>query len=126
LFSVEKYFIVESMKPVIQWICVLGSAVFVGWSDAHTDEIPVVLGFVLLLSAILGGAFPRRPWLTGFLMGAPMFLVETLAHFLVIRVPYTPSAGLPWPALLGFIPAMGGAFFGSAVRHLNRHTSTAG
>jgi uncharacterized membrane protein YhhN len=114
------------MQAAIQWICVLACAVFVGWSDAHTDEIPVVLGFVLLLSAILGGIFPRQPWLTGFLMGAPMFLVETLAHFSVIRVPYTPSAGLPWPALLGFIPAMGGAFFGSAVRHLNRHSSPAG
>jgi len=114
------------MKPVVQWICVLGGAVFVGWCDAHTDEIPVVLGFVLLLSAILGGVFPARPWLTGFLMGAPMFLVETLAHFSVIHVPYTPSAGLPWAALLGFIPAMGGAFFGSAVRHLKRHSSHAG
>ncbi len=103
-----------------QWVCVLAGAGFVGWSDAHTDEIPVVLGFVLIISAILGGVFPKRPWLTGFLMGAPMFLVEALVHFSVVHAPYAPSAGLPWPALLGFVPAMGGAFFGSAVRHLNR------
>jgi len=114
------------MKSAIQWTCVLACAVFAGWSDAHTDEIPVVLGFVLLLSAILGGVFPRQPWITGFLMGAPMFLVETLAHFSVIHVPYTPSLGLPWAALLGFIPAMGGALFGSALRHLNGHPGTAG
>ncbi len=114
------------MKPAIQWICVLACSVFAGWSDAHTDEIPVVLGIVLLLSAILGGVFPWRPWLTGFLMGAPMFLVEALAHYSVIHVPYPPSAGLPWAALLGFIPAMGGAFFGSAIRHLNKDASPAG
>jgi hypothetical protein len=114
------------MKQVIQWICVLAAAAFVGWSHAHTDEIPVVLGFVLILSAILGGVFPRWPWMTGFLMGTPVFLVETLVHFSVIRAPYPPSAGLPWPALLGFIPAMGGAFFGSAVRHLSKETKPAG
>jgi hypothetical protein len=114
------------MKQLIQWVSVLACAAFIGWSHAHTDEIPVVLGFILILSAVLGGIFPRRPWLTGFLMGAPVFLVETLVHFSVIRAPYPPSVGLPWPALLGFVPAMGGAFFGSAVRHLNRQTPIAG
>lgn len=114
------------MKRVAQWICVLAGAGFVGWSHAHTDEIPVVLGFVLIISAILSGIFPRWPWMTGFLMGAPPFVVETLAHFYLIRVPYGRSAGLPWAALVAFIPAMGGAFFGSAVRHLNKQDHPAG
>jgi hypothetical protein len=108
------------------WICVLAGAGFAGWTHAHTDEVPVVLGIVLTLSAILGGAFPRRPWLTGFLLGAPVFLVETLVHFRLIGAPYPPSAGLPWAALVAFIPAMGGAFFGSAVRHLNKEVNPAG
>lgn len=101
------------------WICVLSAATFIGWTHDHTDEIPVVLGFVLIVSALVAGVFPRRPWITGFLIGAPVFLVETLVHFSLIGAPYPPSSGLPWPALFAFVPSMGGAFFGSAVRHLN-------
>lgn len=108
-----------------QWVCVLAGAVFIGWTHAHTDEIPVVLGFILILSSILGCVFPRRPWLTGFLMGAPPFIVETLLHFALIRAPYRASAGLPWAALFAFVPAMGGAFLGSAVRHLSKETNHA-
>ena len=114
------------MKRVTQWLCVAVCAVFIGWMHDHTDEIPVVLGSILILSAILGGIFPRRPWLTGLLMGAPPFIVETLVHFAVIRAPYPPSVGLPWAALTAFVPALGGAFFGSAVRHLNRQEKPAG
>ena len=114
------------MKHVVQWTCVLAGSFFIGWTHSHTDEIPVVLGFSLILSAILGLVFPRLPWITGFLMGAPPFVVETLVHFSVIHAPYPPSAGIPWPALLGFAPAMGGAFFGSAIRHLSKQANHSG
>jgi hypothetical protein len=108
------------------WICAFGGAVFIGWTHAHTDEVPVVLGFVLILSAVLAGIFPRRPWVTGFMIGAPPFIVETLVHFHVVNAPYPPSVGIPWAPLFAFVPAFGGAFLGSAVRHLNgqsRHAS---
>src|SRR5580658_8870328 len=114
------------MWPATQWIAVLAGASFIGWTHAHTDEIPVVLGFVLILSSLLGGIFPRRPWLTGFLLGAPVFTVETLVHFSLIRAPYPPSAGIPWAALAAFVPAMGGAFFGSVVRNLKNQPNSAG
>jgi hypothetical protein len=114
------------MKQLRQWVCVLIGASFIGWTHAHTDEIPVVLGFVLILSSLLGGIFPRRPWLTGFLLGAPVFTVETLVHFSLIRAPYPPSAGIPWAALAAFVPAMGGAFFGSVVRNLKNQADSAG
>ena len=109
-----------------QWLFVLVGAVLIGWLHAHTDEIPLVLGFVLVLSALLGAVFPRRPWLTGFLTGSPVFLVETLVHFAVIRAPYPPSAGLPWAALTAFVPAMGGAFLGSVVRNLYNEANPGG
>lgn len=104
----------------------LAASAFIFWAHANTDEIPVVLGFVLILSAILGLIFPAKPWLTGFLLGIPPFLVELLAHFGAIATPYKPSTGIPWPALLGLIPAFGGALFGSAIRHLNREEKHAG
>lgn len=111
------------MKQVKYWVCMLAGAALIGWSDAHTDEVPIVLGIILILSSLLGGVFPQRPWLTALFLGSPVFFVETLVHFSVIRAPYPPSAGLPWPALLAFIPAMGGAFLGSAVRRLNMRPS---
>lgn len=107
------------------WPCVFATAIFIGWEHAHTDEIPVVLGSVLLLSAILGLIFPSRPWLTGFITGLPPFFIELLAHFGVIHTPYAASAGIPWPALLGLVPGLGGALFGSAIRHLNRQQNHA-
>jgi hypothetical protein len=112
------YFTLQSMN-VVYWVCVLAVAGFVGWTHDHTDEIPVVLGFVLILSTVLGVMFPRRALITGLLTGAPVFIVETLVHYSLIRAPYPPSVGLPWPALLGLVPALGGAFFGAAVRGLN-------
>lgn len=107
------------------WISVMAAAGFIGWSHDHTDEIPVVLGFVLILSTVVCLVFPKRPWLSGFLLGAPVFLVETLVHFGLIGAPYPASPGLPWPALTAFVPSMGGAFFGSAVRHLSRESNPA-
>ena len=102
------------------WISVLAAAGFIGWSHDHTDEIPVILGFILILSAVVGFVFPSHPLMTGFLLGAPVFLVETLVHFSLMGAPYKASAGLPWPALLAFVPSWGGAFSGAAVRHLNK------
>ncbi len=107
------------------WLLVLAAALFIGWAHSHTDEIPVVLGFVLLLSAILGLAFPSRPWLTGFLIGIPPFIVETLVHFHIIHAPYPASEAIPWAALLGLVPGLGGAIFGSAIRHLGRQQNHA-
>lgn len=108
-----------------QWPLVLAAALFIGWAHSHTDEVPVVLGFVLLLSAILGLAFPSRPWLSGLAIGIPPFIVETLAHFDLIHVPYAASKTIPWAALLGLVPGLGGAFFGSAIRHLGRQQNHA-
>ena len=113
------------MKQTAQWVCILAGAVLIGWTHAHTDEVPVVLGLILLLSAILGGVFPRWPWMTGFFLGVPPFIVETLVHYSVIHAPYSPSVGLPWGATFAFIPAMGGAFFGSAVRHFKKESNPA-
>jgi hypothetical protein len=114
------------MKQVIQWVCVVAVAGFIGWTHAHTDEIPVVLGFILILSAILGGVFPRKPWITGIIIGVVPFIVEALHNYGWIHAPYPPSVGLPWAPLVAFLPALGGAWFGSAVRHLSRQKKHAG
>lgn len=103
---------------MIRWICIFAGAFFIGWTHDHTDEIPVVLGFALIVSAVLGAVFPAKPWLTGLLVGLPVFITETLVHYSVISGPYPPGSGIPWVALVALVPSMGGAFFGAAMRKL--------
>jgi hypothetical protein len=109
----------------LHWPIILLAAILIGWTHAHTDEIPVVLGLVLLLSTILGLIFPQKPLLAGFLLGIPVFFVEFLVHLHIVHAPYPPASGIPWAALLGLVPALGGTGFGSAVRHLNQKSHPA-
>jgi hypothetical protein len=58
-------------------------------------------------------------------MGVPPFIVEMLVKYSVIRAPYPPAEGIPWGASFAFIPALGGAFFGSMVRHFKKESNPA-
>jgi hypothetical protein len=102
-----------------QWPATVAATLLIAWDQANTAEIPVGLGIVLLLSVTLGLLFPLRPWLTGLITGLAPFCIETLAHFGVIGVPYHLAGGIPWQALLGLVPGLGGSLFGAAIRHLN-------
>ena len=81
----------------------------------HTDELPIVLGILLLLSAGVAAIFPQRFLLTTALLGAALFVAETLVHFRVLPAPYPVSAGLPWVALTGYVPAALGVALGTAI-----------
>src|SRR3569833_337106 len=109
----------------VHWPCIFAASIFIGWMRSRTGEVPVVLGCVLLLSAIHGLIFPSRPWLTAIFLGLPPFFVEILIHYGFVRAPYSAADALPWAALLGLVPAFGGAFFGSVIRHLNRQQNHA-
>jgi hypothetical protein len=109
----------------VHWPAVFAAAIIIGWMHSHTDEVPVILGLVLLLSAILGLVFPSRPWLTAIILGLPPFFVEILVHLGLIHAPYPAAKSIPWAALLALVPAFGGTLFGSAIRHLNRQQNHA-
>ena len=101
---------------VLYWPCLRAAAAFLVWAHTHTDEIPVVLGFVLIAGGILGAAFPKPFAVTVLVLGAALFCAETLVHFGVLRAPYPPSAGLPWVALVGYVPAILGVGVGAGLR----------
>jgi hypothetical protein len=92
------------------------SALFLGWAHTHTDEIPIVLGIVLIVSGVVGILFPRHAVISILVLGPAIFCAETLVHFGVLRAPYPPSNGLPWAALAGFVPAAIGVGVGAMVR----------
>lgn len=105
------------MRPAFP-ASLLAAIAFIAWAHTNTDEVPIVLGIILILSSVLSGFF-LHPVLVGFLTGIPVFIVELLVHFRLMGAHWAPSAGIPWAALVAFVPAYGGAFFGAAVRKLN-------
>ena len=92
------------------------SALFLGWAHTHTDVIPIVLGFILIVSGVLGLLFPKHAVISVLVLGPAIFCAETLVHFHVLQAPYPPSSGIPWAGLLGFVPAIAGAAAGAVVR----------
>jgi hypothetical protein len=105
----------QSMN-VAYWIAVLAGTGFLFFAHSHTDEIPVVFGFVIIVGAILGALMPRRAILSWFLTGAPIPIVETLVHYSLIRAPYPASEGLPFVALIAYVPAAIGVAIGAGLR----------
>jgi hypothetical protein len=91
---------------------------FLVWAHTHTDELPMLLGLVLLTAAGLAAAYPRRFLTTSLVLGAMLFVAETLVHFGLLRAPYPASAGLPWVALVAYVPAVFGVGLGAAGRRL--------
>jgi hypothetical protein len=104
---------------VVYWPWLASTAAFLIWASTHTDELPVVLGLVLLSGALLAAIFPRMSAVTALVIGACVFIAETLVHFAVLRAPYPASSGIPWVALLGYIPAIMGVGIGVSVRKLS-------
>jgi hypothetical protein len=117
LQAAENYFTIQSMKTAWWFAAILGP-LFLGWAHVHTDEIPVVLGFVLIVSAVLGALEPSRFLVSWAVAGAPLFVAETLVHFGMIGAPYPPSAGLPFVALVAYVPAAIGVAAGAGVRRM--------
>lgn len=101
---------------MVYWITALAGAGFVGWAHDHTDELPIVLGFVLILGVILGALWPRRFLLSWAIAGAPVPIVETLVHFRLIGAPYPVSQALPLAALVAYVPAVIGVAAGAGLR----------
>ena len=111
------YFILQSMTW-LYWITAVCGATFLGWAHCHTDEIPIVLGFVIIVGAVLGAISPRRFALSWAITGAPVPIVETLVHFSLIHAPYPPGEGLPFVALIAYVPAAIGVALGAGARRM--------
>lgn len=92
------------------------SALFLGFAHTHTDEIPIVLGMILIVGGVIGLLFPRYAVISAIVLGPAIFCAETLVHFHVLNAPYPPSHGIPWVALVGFVPAIIGVAVGALIR----------
>jgi len=109
----------------IYWVTALAGALFVGWAHDHTDELPIVLGFVLLLGAGLGALEPRRFALSWAIAGAPVPVVETVVRYGWMNAPWPRSEALPLVALVAYAPAAIGVAVGVATRAFLRSARVA-
>jgi hypothetical protein len=102
------------------WFAVIFCAGFLGWAHCHTDEIPVVFGFVIIAGAILGALSPRRAVVSWALVGAPILVAEILVHYSLVHAPYpaTPLKNLPLIALVVYVVAAIGVALGAGARKI--------
>jgi hypothetical protein len=102
------------------WITAFLGAGFLGWAHCHTDEIPIVFGFVIITGALLGALWPRRAVLSWAFVGAPIPIVELLVHYSLLQAPYaaTPLKDLPVITLIVLTVAAIGVAIGAAVRKM--------
>ena len=104
------------------WPCLAAATVAIGFVDTHTDETPVILGVLLILSGALGFAFPGRFPITWLVTGCVLFVTETLVSYEVLHAPWPTQPGVPWPTLVGLVPALVGAGMGAGLRRLAART----
>jgi hypothetical protein len=106
----------------VYWISLVAAAAFLGWANLHTDEVPILLGFVLIAGGLLGVINPKRFLISLAVIGAPLPIVETLLHFGLVSAPYpaSPLAALPVIALVSYAAALIGVAAGAGVRRMTR------
>jgi hypothetical protein len=105
---------------ITYWVAALAGAVFLGWAHDHTDEVPIVFGFVMIVGAVLGAVAPRRYLASWVIASVPVPIVETLLHFRLIGAPYppAPTKDLPLIALAAAVPALIGVAAGAGLRRM--------
>ncbi len=104
--------------------CLAAAALSIGFVDTHTDETPIILGILLILSGALGFAFPKQFFVTWLVTGCVLFVTETLVGYGVLQAPWPTGPGVPWPTLVGLIPALVGAGTGAGIRRLAARTAS--
>jgi len=108
-------FTIQSMR-VLYWPVLLIAAASMVWTHTHTDEIPIVLGILLIVSAVFGASFPKYAVVTWLTLGSAVPLAETLVHFEVLRAPWTANAIWPSAAFVAYVPALLGTAIGYLIR----------
>jgi hypothetical protein len=111
------YFIIQSMK-ITYWLTALTGAAFLGWAHSHTDELPIVFGFVLITGAVLGALAPRRFLLSWLIASAPVPMVETLVRYKAMQATWPTTEAQPLYALVAAVPALIGVAIGAGLRRM--------
>jgi hypothetical protein len=91
---------------------------FTGYLNTHTDELLVLVPWVVVATTTLGIAQPRWPWRWALLIGLAVPFSLVLFYLLGLRVPYPNNPGDIAMSFLVIVPAFVGAYAGAGVRRL--------
>jgi hypothetical protein len=106
------------------WLCLAVAVLCIGFVDTHTDETPIILGILLILSGTLGLVFPKRFLATWLVTGFVPFVTESLVGVGVLHAPWPAGPGISWPSLVALVPALVGAGAGFGIRKLAARTAS--
>jgi hypothetical protein len=104
----------SSALLVVAIVLTLGT----GYLNTHTDELMVVVPWVVVVTVALGSVQPRRPWLWAFLIGLAVPLSQVFAGALGLRVPYPNAPNDMLTSCVAIVPAFVGAYVGAGIRRL--------
>ncbi len=96
-------------------------SVATGYLNTHTDEVLVVLPWVLLASGVFGLTVPHGVWRGALFIGlaVPVSQIVAPVH---VRVPYPNALGDIGAACIALVPALIGATSGAMLRWSVRHS----
>jgi hypothetical protein len=93
-------------------------AVFTGYLNTHTDELLVVIPWVVVATTALGIAQPRVPWVWALLIGLTVPLSLIVFYLLGLPVPYPNRPSDITTSFVVLVPAFVGAYVGMGIRRL--------
>ncbi|HLZ10568.1 MAG TPA: hypothetical protein VKT80_18425 [Chloroflexota bacterium] len=93
-------------------------AIFTGYLNTHTDELLVLIPWVVVATIALGIAQPRWPWVWALLIGLSVPLSLVLFYLLRLPVPYPNNPSDILTSFVVIVPALIGAYIGAGVRRL--------
>ncbi len=99
-------------------------SVATGYLNTHTDEVLVVLPWVLLATSVFGVAAPRGVWHGALLIGLAVPASQIVAVLLHLHVPYPNTPRDIGDSCVTLIPALIGVAAGAALRWSVRHSVT--
>jgi hypothetical protein len=103
---------------IAYWAVAPAGALFLAWAHTHTDELPIVFGFVLIVGAVLGALAPRLFPISWLIAAAPLPIVETLVRYKALNATWPTSEANPLAALVAAVPAAIGVAVGAGLRRM--------
>jgi hypothetical protein len=103
----------EPLARTFHYLLAVACGAFAGWIDIKIGDLLFTALLVLASCMLLGILRPQKPWRWVVLVGLFVPVADLLAYLLMAQKPYRVQI---YESLLAFLPAIAGAYGGSAMR----------
>jgi hypothetical protein len=103
----------EPLARTFHYLLAVACGAFAGWIDIEIGDLLFTALLVLASCMLLGILRPQKPWRWVVLVGLFVPVADLLAYLLMAQKPYRVQI---YESLLAFLPAIAGAYGGSAMR----------